>query len=122
MPPSPDGPLHDGHLHVGLLYGGRSSEHEVSARSARNVADALRDRYRVTPILIDRQGRWQRTTTVEDRDAMASANAHVADEVGHVGTWGLDVVVPMLHGQNGEDGRLQGFLHTLGLPYVGPDV
>ena len=45
--------------HLGLIYGGLSSEHEVSINSARNVFDALDpERYRVTPIRIDRQGRW----------------------------------------------------------------
>ncbi|MEO0741417.1 MAG: D-alanine--D-alanine ligase family protein [Bacteroidota bacterium] len=115
MPPATDGPVR-----VGLLYGGRSSEHDVSILSARNVHEALvaqPSRYRVEAICIDRTGHWHRTATVGALDGAA-----LEDEIGHVGTWGLDVVIPMLHGQNGEDGRVQGFLQTLGLPYVGPDV
>lgn len=136
--------------HVGLLYGGRSAEHEVSVASAHNVFEALdAERYRVTPIRIDRAGRWH----VEDAetavlhapddlpDAAEDSSADrallsPADEDAEIltGQWNradgaarlsplaLDVAFPMLHGQNGEDGRVQGLLHTLGLPYVGADV
>ncbi|NNF57798.1 MAG: D-alanine--D-alanine ligase [Rhodothermaceae bacterium] len=127
--------------HVGLIYGGLSSEHEVSINSARNVFGALDpDRYRVTPICIDRTGRWH----IEDTDTSAVSGASEnpspdADtlfspaedgaeiqigrgEATTLEPLALDVAFPMLHGQNGEDGRVQGFLQTLGLPYVGPDV
>ena len=127
--------------HVGLIYGGLSSEHEVSINSARNVFTALNpERYRVTPIRIDRTGRWH----VESADASvlngADENSNANDRTlfspaedeaelqirrGDAATlepFALDVAFPMLHGQNGEDGRMQGFLQTLGLPYVGPDV
>ncbi|MEL6772553.1 MAG: D-alanine--D-alanine ligase family protein [Bacteroidota bacterium] len=115
MPPATDGPLR-----VGLLYGGRSSEHDVSILSARNVHEALAaqpSRFSVLPIRIDHAGRWHRTETVASDSEVSLSN-----DIGHVGTWKLDVVIPMLHGQNGEDGRVQGFLQTRGLPYVGPDV
>ncbi|MEM9997141.1 MAG: D-alanine--D-alanine ligase family protein [Bacteroidota bacterium] len=108
--------------HVGLLYGGRSPEHDVSIRSARNIYRALTDRpdadrYRVTPLRIDRDGGWHCESDVVDGDTTGAMHgaALVAD-------LDLDVVVPMLHGANGEDGRVQGFLQTLGMPYVGPDV
>ena len=131
-----------GHLHVGLIYGGLSSEHEVSINSARNVLAALDpQRYRVTPIRIDREGRWH----IEDvetsvlnggpeaaagsRQTLFAPAEHGAeiyvlrtDGTDHWEPLALDVAIPMLHGQNGEDGRVQGFLTTLGLPYVGPDV
>ena len=55
-PPTPSPLMPD--LHVGLVYGGQSAEHEISILSARNVLAALRDRYRVTPLFIDREGRW----------------------------------------------------------------
>ncbi len=132
--------------HVGLIYGGRSSEHEVSVASARNVFAALDpERYQVTPIRIDREGRWH----VEDPAAAAlhrpgaapdASAAHVLLSPAHdgaellTGRWNcedgaarleplaLDVAFPMLHGQNGEDGRVQGLLQTLGIPYVGAGV
>ena len=121
---------------VGLIYGGRSPEHEVSIQSARNVARALRDAgHTVTPIRISPDGAWR----VEDGpDALLAdaagggtpllfpAEAHgrllrqSAD--GRLGEVEIDVAFPVLHGQNGEDGRVQGLLQTLGVPYVGPDV
>jgi D-alanine-D-alanine ligase len=110
--------------HVGLIYGGVSSEHEVSIRSARNVLAAFDpDRYRVTPILIDRQGRWH----VEDLKTSLLTGAEAASTTPENGaaaldSLALDVAFPMLHGQNGEDGRVQGFLQTLGIPFVGPGV
>ena len=115
-------------LHVGLLYGGRSSEHDVSVRSARNVRAALAERHRVTPIYLARDGRW----LVGDGSHLgegtgggtpATFTPHGgARTVAALDALGLDVVFPVLHGTGGEDGTVQGFLHTLGLPYVGPDV
>ncbi len=130
--------------HVGLIYGGLSSEHEVSIKSARNVFAALDpDRYRVTPIRIDRRGRWhvedaasavlhgsdEASGEAKDRETLFSpaeegAELYVRRDDGTT-YWeplALDVAFPILHGQNGEDGRVQGLLQTLGIPYVGPDV
>ncbi|PSQ98322.1 MAG: D-alanine--D-alanine ligase A [Bacteroidetes bacterium QS_9_68_14] len=138
----------EGPIHVGLIYGGRSPEHEVSIDSARNVFEELTQsaRHRVTPIRIDRRGRWH----VEPPEAAAwhDHSSGAPEGAGHAsrrallapagedaevlpgspdGTaalepLALDVAFPLLHGPNGEDGRVQGLLHTLDLPYVGPDV
>jgi len=124
-------------LHVGLLYGGQSSEHDISILSARSVFGALdRARYRVTPLFIAPDGRW----SVESETATRLAGDAAGDAGDDAGSdaWlapasadvartdltgiGLDVVLPMLHGQNGEDGRIQGLLETLGIAYVGPGV
>lgn len=117
-------------LHVGLLYGGQSAEHDVSILSARNVRVALGDRYRVTPVYITRDGRWLVGDSSRlGSDAEAGTVATFTPEAGGrtvsasgLGALGLDVVFPVLHGHNGEDGTIQGFLHTLGVPFVGPDV
>lgn len=125
-------------LHVGLLYGGLSSEHDVSILSARNVYRALESAgHRVTPIRIDRSGRWHAEASA---DALfADGDPPRADGTTHLvpgggcdavvvhgpdgpASLGLDVVFPILHGQNGEDGVVQGLLNALGLPYVGPGV
>jgi D-alanine-D-alanine ligase len=133
-------------LHVGLIYGGPSPEHDVSIASARNVFGAFdTDQYRVTPIWIDLEGRWH----VEDTTAAVFHNPNVAptssggrpllspadDDIKILsGQWNpengmaqlkslsLDVAFPMLHGKNGEDGRIQGLFQTLDLPYVGASV
>ncbi|MFA9444778.1 D-alanine--D-alanine ligase family protein [Egicoccus sp. AB-alg6-2] len=127
-----------------LLYGGRSSEHEVSCLSARSVLAVIdRSRYEVVPVGITREGRWTLTDGVIESAAgrplpeVADAGPTVAlvggkdgarliqvDEDGEsarvVGR--IDVAFPVLHGPWGEDGTVQGLLATVGVPYVGADV
>ncbi len=99
-------------LRVAVLGGGRSSEHEVSLRSAASVAATLDPaRYDVVPITIDREGVWQ--------DA---AGAVVVVTPGGGGPLDCDVVFPVLHGPFGEDGTVQGLLEMLGVAYVGSGV
>lgn len=88
-------------LLVGVLFGGRSAEHEISIQSARNVIAALDpDRFDVVPISIGRDGRWNPQIEVNT----------------------LDVVFPVLHGPMGEDGTVQGMLELADVPYVGAGV
>jgi D-alanine-D-alanine ligase len=127
--------------HVGLIYGGLSSEHEVSVASARNVFAALDSAgYRVTPIRIDREGRWHAEDPMRsalrgpeaDPDASSAQILFAPAEAARLFVergageprepLALDVAFVMLHGQNGEDGRVQGLLHTVGIPYTGADV
>ncbi len=107
---------------LAILFGGRSSEHEVSIRSARAVAAAAQDRFRVEPVAISREGLWQ-----------AGEGAWRALETGRVEGGeplkaflprfpAADAVFPVLHGPFGEDGTVQGLLELLDLPYVGPGV
>lgn len=94
-------------LRVGVIYGGRSGEHEVSLVSARSVMDALdQEKYEIIPIKIDKDGRW-------------NGKVIEADPTREVG---LDVVFPVLHGPYGEDGTIQGLLELANLPYVGAGV
>lgn len=94
-------------IRVGILFGGKSAEHEVSLQSARNVVDALdRDKFEPTLIKIEKDGRWPDGVVTSLTD----------------GTSGLDVVFPILHGPFGEDGTVQGLLKLAGLPFVGTDV
>ena len=87
-------------LRVGVVYGGRSSEHEVSLMSAKNVMAAMdRTRYVVVPFKIPKDGK-----------------------IAFDGLRMLDVVFPVLHGTYGEDGSVQGLLRMLDVPYVGPDT
>ncbi|MHB8620533.1 MAG: D-alanine--D-alanine ligase, partial [Chloroflexota bacterium] len=107
-------------LRVAVLFGGRSSEHEVSLASAANVMAAIPpDRYEVVPVGIDKAGRW-----------LASPEAHQLLTAGRTlsgsdpnrALAGIDVVFPVLHGPYGEDGSLQGCLEMADLPYVGSGV
>jgi D-alanine-D-alanine ligase len=122
-------------VRVGVVFGGRSSEHEVSLASARNVMDALHQAgYQVTPIGITPQGRW-----LTNGNALAALTAQGAQpENGALrerDAWGLlpraasggslpavDVIFPVLHGPYGEDGTVQGLLEMANLPYVGCGV
>jgi D-alanine-D-alanine ligase len=117
---------------VGVLFGGRSSEHEVSLASARNVMEALRQAgHQVVPIGITPQGRW-----LPRPNALALLTGDVADAPPSCDAgWGLlphsapdeplpaiDVIFPVLHGPYGEDGTVQGLLEMANLPYVGSGV
>ncbi|MSO46731.1 MAG: D-alanine--D-alanine ligase [Thermoleophilia bacterium] len=99
-------------LRVAVLGGGRSSEHDVSLRSAASVAAGLDSaRFDVVSITISRTGLWT--------DA---AGEPVAVTPGAGGPLACDVVFPALHGPFGEDGTVQGLLEMLGVPYVGSGV
>jgi D-alanine-D-alanine ligase len=95
------------HLHVAVLYGGRSGEHEISLRSAESIIAGLdRAKYQVQRIFITPEGRW------EPRALSPEPGANP----------GIDVVFPVLHGTFGEDGTVQGLLELADLPYVGAGV
>jgi D-alanine-D-alanine ligase len=103
-------------IRVAVLHGGRSGEHEVSLRSAESIMAAMdRERYEIIPILIDKEGRWQRI----DSDGRHSPGA-ISPEPG--ANPGIDVVFPVLHGTFGEDGTVQGLLELADLAYVGAGV
>lgn len=94
-------------LRVGVLMGGQSGEHEVSLASARSVIKALnKNKYEVVPIKIDRNGRWPKSKMILPRPKGLN----------------LDVVIPIMHGTYGEDGKIQGLLELANLPYVGAGV
>jgi D-alanine-D-alanine ligase len=126
-------------VRVGVIFGGRSGEHEISLLSARSVVGALDPvRYEVVPIGITHDGRWftgPNTLTAFERGATDSLDPALlpADAgVRCVFRWGegrpaevvsaLDVVFPVLHGSYGEDGTIQGLLELADVPYVGAGV
>jgi D-alanine-D-alanine ligase len=132
-------------VRVGLVFGGRSTEHSVSCVSAASVLAVLdRERYDVVAIGITQDGRWvlapDQPAQLEARDGRLPV---LADDLAAVvlagdptvhglvplsggaagnGLDSLDVVFPLLHGPYGEDGTLQGLLELAGLPYVGSGV
>ncbi len=127
-------------LRVGVIFGGRSGEHEVSLRSAESIINALdRDKYEVVPIAITKSGKWlasSEATNLLPGAVMANADQHVAifgdpTEKGLARFTGenetgtrdkLDVIFPVLHGTYGEDGTIQGLLEMADVPYVGCGV
>lgn len=123
-------------IRVGVIFGGRSGEHEVSLASARSILRVLnRDKYEIIPIGITRTGRW--LTHGDPLTALTTGNGHMAGLLpaagpgedhelvpGATGTSfpALDVVFPVLHGPYGEDGTMQGLLELADVPYVGCGV
>ena len=129
-------------IHVAIICGGRSGEHEISLRSARSVLDAIdRDRYRVSLIGIDRSGRWHlleesafHTLTARGLPALNGSGGEIV--LAPAPTGGelidlqrvaselppIDVVFPVLHGTYGEDGTVQGLLELADVAYVGAGV
>lgn len=127
---------------VGIIFGGTSSEHEVSLQSAKNILDAL-DHERFEPVLIgiDKQGRWHLSqagsfllnaddparialhrsgVALAVHPGAAQAQLQPADPAAVLGQ--IDVVLPIVHGPLGEDGALQGLLRMANLPFVGSPV
>jgi len=118
-------------LRVGLLFGGRSGEHEVSIISARAIANALSlkdngDKYEVLPFYIQKDGVWQAgvvaqqvlTSGVPQEPVTTTPNLwQFPLETEEVEVW-----FPILHGPNGEDGTIQGLLTLMQVPFVGSGV
>jgi D-alanine-D-alanine ligase len=127
---------------VAILFGGQSSEHEVSLQSARNVINAIdRGIHELTLIGIDKSGRWLR---FDESDYLLNASDPAKISLSTSGKLlsllpgsvsgqfvevesglelpRLDVVFPLIHGAFGEDGSVQGLLRLLAIPFVGPDV
>ena len=134
-------------IRIGVIFGGRSGEHEVSMRSARSVIEAVDvERYEVVPIAITKEGRWlspaasalllpeeTRRRLSESVSDAGQALTIVGDpsrrellrldgDEGSSKPQRLDVVFPVMHGTYGEDGTIQGLLEMAGIPYVGCGV
>lgn len=135
-------------LRVGVIFGGRSGEHEISIRSATAVVDAIdRKKFEVVPIAITKEGKWLPPATASkllpasaqtklEGNIIANNDGDIAilGDPSHQGltrlattdnaetSQSLDVIFPVLHGPYGEDGTLQGLLEMADIPYVGCGV
>jgi len=129
---------------IGVFFGGRSTEHEISVISASQAMHAIdRNRYDVTPIYITKQGHWftgpalfdvanyrdtaallKQCREVYMRPVYGDYNLYLAKKprFGSDVLTKLDVVIPVLHGSNGEDGIFEGVLETIGIPFAGCDT
>ena len=126
---------------IGVFFGGRSTEHEISVISASQAMHAInRDKYDVTPIYITKQGRFYTGDALFDvanyrdipallkqcrevymRPVFGDYNVYLAKKpfLRSAVLTTLNVVIPVLHGSNGEDGIFEGVLETIGIPYAG---
>lgn len=129
-------------IRVGVIFGGRSGEHEISLQSAQSVMRAIdKDKYEILPIGITEDGRWMASgdpmRALTSGDTSASSPAALLSDPARSGLMRLDesdhalqatplaeldVVFPVLHGPYGEDGTVQGLLELANLPYVGAQV
>ncbi|MEG3939135.1 D-alanine--D-alanine ligase family protein [Microcoleus sp. S36b_A3] len=128
-------------MRIGLLFGGRSGEHEVSISSARAIAralaaDANASKYEVLPFYIQKDGRWLSGATpqqvletgkfleIESQTAQGEPeNSTLSSPLPQFPNFNsVDVWFPVLHGPNGEDGTVQGLLKLLQIPFVGSGV
>ncbi len=125
-------------IRLAIVCGGRSTEHEVSVCSARNVYDAVdKSKYDVSVIRVEKSGAWTRLDSVaqlaaapgfEERSLPALQSSTTAESemlqtiASSTVDRGFDVMFPLIHGAFGEDGCLQGLLRLLNVPFVGAGV
>ncbi len=117
-------------LRIGVIYGGRSGEHEVSVASAASIFKHLdRERFESVPILIEKDGRWvlsaKPPTAISAADVIREGPPETVQAIEPSAALSgsrVDVVFPVLHGPYGEDGTVQGLLELANVPYVGAGV
>lgn len=129
-------------IRVAVIYGGRSTEHEISILSAKNIVSSMpKDKYDPILIGIDKEGQWlSQHESIELIDTTDPSTVKLADQsspviisqntddhkIIHAETFNpigqVDVIFPVLHGTYGEDGAIQGFAKLANLPCVGPSI
>ncbi|MEM0941053.1 MAG: D-alanine--D-alanine ligase family protein [Bacteroidota bacterium] len=114
-----------------VLCGGQSPEHPISIRSCRNILNAIdREKYMVTVVGISRTGKWLLQDEKDIADNITIQGANIEIRPGRsdcfwshgISLGNFDVIFPVLHGPNGEDGTIQGLLQLLDIPFVGCDL
>ena len=131
---------------IAVFFGGRSTEHEISVISANQAINAInRDKYDVIPVYISKDGKWYTGDELLDLTKFRNIpellkkceNVYMRPEFGEYNLYyaepkglfknksiaaKIDVVIPVLHGANGEDGTFEGILDSIGIPYAGCDT
>ena len=129
---------------IAVIFGGRSVEHEVSVITGMQVIENIdKSKYEVIPIYIDKEGRWLTGSSLSEfktfkekkfndvKEIIISPNYGDGNIYSHpngVGLFGkkiidkIDIVFPVIHGMNGEDGTIQGLFELMDIPYVGGGV
>ncbi len=127
---------------VGVIFGGRSAEHEVSLKSAKNIIEAIdKNKYNVVLISIDKKGKWHLNENshylLNSSDPKQITLSHTGNNLGLIPgatshqlmalsksqrLENIDVIFPVLHGPYGEDGTIQGLMKLINLPFVGAGV
>lgn len=129
-------------LNLAVIFGGKSGEHEISLKSAKQVIEALnKDKYNIIPVAITKMGQWLvgdkgsqyleiNAPKADEKDGVSLENSQslvtISEDLRELSAFSegttdgkkIDLVLPIVHGQFVEDGKLQGMLEMLGLPYV----
>ena len=101
-------------LNVGIIFGGRSAEHDVSIQSAKNIFNNIdKEKYNLLLIKITKEGEWRLIKSFNDQGNKISLTLEDLN---------IDVIFPVLHGPFGEDGTIQGLLKIINIPFVGSGV
>lgn len=129
-------------IHVGIVFGGKSTEHEVSLQSAKNIIKAIdKNRFEVSLFGVDKTGQWQlmdaENFLLNESDPALIALNHSpqtlslplsqakqisVETAGRSQLKNVDVIFPIVHGHLGEDGALQGLLRSVNIPFVGAHI
>lgn len=127
-------------MHIVIMFGGRSAEHEISLLSADFIAQTLAKKHTIHPVYITRDGLWFYLPDAHLKDRIKEAHKSlpnnsrpvilwqdsgrgvILDRLNHQALAPVDCVFPALHGPYGEDGTIQGFLEILDIPYAGASV
>ena len=109
---------------LGVVFGGMSTENEVSVMSANSILDKLdKERYEIYPIYIDKEGKWWKYLEIGQKREFGE-EIKDKEKIENIVEYlkNLDVIFPVLHGLYGEDGTIQGLFELLKIPYVGCKV
>lgn len=129
-------------IRIGIIFGGKSAEHEVSLQSAKNVIEAInKDKYELVLIGVDKKGKWLLADSSKfllnnENPKLIKLNSETSQSVAlipqgdgkivnldtHQSDKSIDVAFPILHGPFGEDGTIQGLLKLANIPFVGASV
>lgn len=108
-------------IKLGIIFGGKSAEHEVSIMSTSSALDAIyHNKYEITLFYISKSGTWSicpSIDNIEEKDQKHPISSEVLNAL-----YKQEVIFPIIHGPHGEDGSLQGFLESLEIPYIGSKV
>lgn len=108
-------------IKIGVVFGGMSTENEVSCMSAKSVVKNLnKDKYEIYPIYINKEGEWFKAETFEVEENWIDKTIKIDNIVEYLNAF--NVIFPVLHGLFGEDGTIQGMFELLKIPYVGCGV
>jgi len=109
-------------INLGIVFGGKSAEHDVSIMSTTSALKAIhKEKYDITLFYITNEGKWHVCDNINNVQSLLSGGKPIEPEILNQ-LYQQDIMLPIIHGPHGEDGSLQGLLESLEIPYVGSKV